>query len=262
MPLLILYFLLSDSVRLCYNCNYNRRKTEGRKMGIIREIFDDKFVKHLFGSVIVYVVLSVIVLFITQDFLNLMLGWNIILAFVPVFLSVIIYQKSKEDSFNKVLLLFLILSWIAFFPNSYYVITDFIHLGTESFYYREHIYAPLTYIDNFEGYLTLTHIFLGAFIAVVMASYSLRIMHQLITDTFNELIGLIFIVGIISLSSIGIYIGRFLRLQSWDMINPIYVINELLDSFNKFSFQFIIIFILIQLALYYFIKPMFIIKKL
>lgn len=224
----------------------------------VKNILKIEFVRHLFITTVLYFGISIIVFSFTIDFLNLMLAWNIILAFIPVALSVVLYQITKFDnlsSFNKVVLVLLFLSWVAFFPNSYYVITDFIHLGSESFYYRDNIYGPLTYVQNFEGYLTLIHIFLGAFISAVMASYSLKIIHQIIQERYNEIIGVIFIIGLITLSSIGIYIGRFLRLQSWNMLNPIYVVSELFESLNTFAFQFVFIFILIQLALYYFLRP-------
>ncbi len=234
-------------------------------MRSLNKVFNDDFVRHLLMSVIVYFIISIIVFIINLNFLNLMLAWNIILAFIPVALSVIFYQNANSNklkNFEKALLSFVFISWVAFFPNSYYVITDFIHLGSESFYYRENIYASLTYIENFEGYLTLVHIFLGAFISVIMASYSLKIMNQFVKDRFNNIIGTVFVVGTVTLSSIGIYIGRFLRLQSWDMVNPIYVIRELFKGLNVFAFEFILIFILIQLSLYYFIRPIFDISNL
>ncbi len=234
-------------------------------MDKLRNVLENEFVRHLFISVIVYFVISIVVFIINLSFLNLMLAWNIILAFVPVVLAVIFYRNiemEKYSIYNKLFFVLIFLAWIAFFPNSYYVITDFIHLGSESFYYRDNMYAPLTYVENFEGYLTLIHIFLGAVISVVMASYSLKIMHQFVKDRYSKVIGNIFVVGIVVLSSIGIYIGRFIRLQSWDMINPIYVVSELIKSIDVFAFEFIFIFILIQLAIYYFLRPILNIKDL
>ncbi len=232
-------------------------------MSKLTNILEYEFTRHLFLSVIVYFIISIVVFIFTLSFLSLMLAWNIILAFIPVALSIIFYQNIKIEKYstqNKIFFIFLFLSWIAFFPNSYYVITNFIHLGSESFYYRDNIYVPLTYVENFEGYLTLIHIFLGALISVVMASYSLKIMHQFVKERFSNLIGSAFVVGIIMLSSIGIYIGRFIRLQSWNIINPIYVVGELFQSLNVFAFEFIFIFILIQLAIYYFLRPILNIK--
>ncbi len=90
----------------------------------LRNILENEFVRHLFISVIVYFFISIVVFFINLSFLNLMLAWNIILAFIPVVLSIIFYQNTKKEgfrNFDKILLTFLFLSWVAFFPNSYAV---------------------------------------------------------------------------------------------------------------------------------------------
>ena len=227
-------------------------------MELYKRIINDKILRHLIGASVVYVLISIIIAFITLRFLNLMLGWNIVLAFIPVVLAFTFDLKRKEENtstLQKIKLISIFLVWLFFFPNSFYVITDFIHLGGESFYYQIGMYAGYNYTENFIGYLTLLHIFLGAFIAVFMASFSLDIMHQYFIDKYDRLLASIIVAGILILSSIGIYIGRFLRLQSWDMIRPISVIKELLENISFFTFEFIIMFTLIQVLLYTFIRP-------
>ena len=56
---------------------------------------------------------------------------------------------------------------------------------------------------------------------------------------------------LVFLSSIGIYIGRFLRFFSWDILNPFRVINEFFQSFDVFALMFILLFIVIQFTLYF-----------
>jgi uncharacterized membrane protein len=58
------------------------------------------------------------------------LNWNLFLAFIPWFLSSVIILKDLQS--NKLLLTFLILVWVLFFPNSPYILTDLFHLGTSS----------------------------------------------------------------------------------------------------------------------------------
>ena len=227
-------------------------------MNIIKQAFEDRILRHLFFAVVIYVPLSVVIAFETLDFLNIMLGWNVILAFVPVVLAFIFYNKSLEDNNkqqDKGILILLFLSWLFFFPNAFYLITDFIHLGGEEFYYWGQLYSPITYTENYLGYLTLAHIFLGAFIGVFMAIYSLRMIDIYLINKFGNMYSTLLIIVIMFLSSIGIYIGRFLRLNSWDVLNPFNVLEQLFDSINRFTFQFIMIFIIIQLALYYLLKP-------
>jgi uncharacterized membrane protein len=227
-------------------------------MNIIKHAFEDRILRHLFFAVIIYVLLSIVIAFETLAFLNIMLGWNVILAFVPVVLAFIFYNKSLEDNDkqqDKMILILLFLSWLFFFPNAFYLITDFIHLGGEEFYYWGQLYSPITYTENYLGYLTLAHIFLGAFIGVFMAIYSLRMIDIYLIKKFGNIYSTLIIIVIMVLSSIGIYIGRFLRLNSWDVLNPFNVLEQLFDSLNRFTFEFIMIFIIIQLALYYLLKP-------
>ncbi len=227
-------------------------------MNIIKQAFEDQILRHLFFAVVIYVPLSIVIAFETLDFLNIMLGWNVILAFVPVVFAFVFYNKSLEDNDkqqDKVILILLFLSWLFFFPNAFYLITDFIHLGGEEFYYWGQLYSPITYTENYLGYLTLAHIFLGAFIGVFMAIYSLRMIDIYLIKKFGNMYSTLIIIVIMFLSSIGIYIGRFLRLNSWDVLNPFNVLEQLFDSLNRFTFEFIMIFIVIQLALYYLLKP-------
>lgn len=227
-------------------------------MNIINKVKSDKLLRHLFLASVIYVFFSIIVTTITASFLNLMLGWNIILAFVPVFLAFVFNVKSKEvkeEVKHKILLVLVFLIWLLFFPNSFYVITDFIHLGNEEFYYSTGLYSGWVYTENFLGYLTLIHIFLGAYISVFMASYSLKVMHQFFIKKYDKKLSILIILIILTLSSTGIYIGRFLRLQSWDVFRPITVISEFLQSLNTFSFHYIFLFTFIQIAIYLFIHP-------
>lgn len=227
-------------------------------MNIIKLALEDKDLRYLFFIVALNIPLSIFVTTETYDLLSLMLGWNVILAFIPVILAFIFYEKSLEDnetSKDKIILVLLFLSWLFFFPNAYYIITDFIHLGGDEFYYREHIYAPLVYLNNYVGYLTLVHIFLSAYIGVFMATYSLKLIDSYLVSKFSKGITFLFITLILLLSSLGIYIGRFLRFNSWDTFRPFNIINELIDSFTVFSLEFILMFFITQLILYYLLKP-------
>ena len=71
--------------------------------------------------------LSLFRIFYTHSFEFLFLNWNLFLAFIPWFISSIIILKNLQD--KKFLLVVMILSWIFFFPNSPYILTDLFHLG-------------------------------------------------------------------------------------------------------------------------------------
>jgi uncharacterized membrane protein len=59
------------------------------------------------------------------------------------------------------------------------------------------------------------------------------------------------VIGALSLvSSFGVYIGRYARLNSWDIINPVKIIIKTIDVMNPFAMVYILMFTLITLILY------------
>ena len=71
---------------------------------------------------------------------------------------------------------------------------------------------------------------------------SLNIMHEIVKKRFGKAIG-IFAVGVtILLSSFAIYIGRFPRLNSWDVLRPAFLLEKIAGSVTEFMPTFILIF--------------------
>jgi uncharacterized membrane protein len=59
---------------------------------------------------------------------------------------------------------------------------------------------------------------------------SLFWLHDLVTKAWNRLVGWLFVLGALGLSSFGVYIGRFLRWNSWDLLlNPATLLRDLVD---------------------------------
>ena len=68
---------------------------------------------------------------LTHSIYLFFLVWNLFLAFVPYFF--ISYLKSKISlQKSKIKALSLLFVWLLFLPNSFYLITDFIHLSQSS----------------------------------------------------------------------------------------------------------------------------------
>ncbi|HXE42438.1 MAG TPA: DUF1361 domain-containing protein, partial [Candidatus Baltobacteraceae bacterium] len=53
---------------------------------------------------------------------------------------------------------------------------------------------------------------------LVLGFISLYVMQSIVAQKFGHIASWLFIVGIAGLSGIGIFIGRFLRLNSWDIL--------------------------------------------
>ncbi len=138
------------------------------------------------------------------------------------------------------------LVWLAFFPNAPYIITDFQHLA------NGWSGAPLW----FDVILLIWTSWTGLLLGIV----SLYLMQEIVRKNFGKMLGWVFVFSVSLLSSIGVYLGRFLRWNSWDILNdPIQILREswhLLRDLNKsavgFTALFTAFFLFIYLTLYAF----------
>jgi uncharacterized membrane protein len=134
------------------------------------------------------------------------LVWNLILAWIPYLSSLWAdYLHARHPGRWWQLLLPGAL-WLAFFPNAPYIITDFWHL-------RERAPIPLWYDIGLLSAFALT----GLFLAV----YSLRTMQRLVRSYVGLFPSWLFAAAVLGLGGLGVYLGRFLRWNSWDLLlNP------------------------------------------
>jgi uncharacterized membrane protein len=68
----------------------------------------------------------------------------------------------------------------------------------------------------------------GMFLGIV----SLAMMHSVVEKRAGQIVGWLFVVGTLLLSSYGVYVGRFLRWNSWDLFsNPLLLMQDLAANF-------------------------------
>ena len=97
--------------------------------------------------------------------------------------------------------------WLIFFPNAFYIVTDLIHLGVKT-----------TIPKWFDAVLLFTSCIMG----LLMAFVSLLRVENFLGKKFNSQKVHTMMIGILFLSSFGVYLGRFLRWNSWDIVsNPL-----------------------------------------
>jgi uncharacterized membrane protein len=137
------------------------------------------------------------------------LAWNLTLAWVPWVCST---AASAARSRAPILIAGAV--WLAFLPNAPYLVTDFLHL-------RHRAPIPLWY----DIALLSSFAWTGCLLAVV----SLRAMHVLVARRLGAVAGWAFVAASAGLTGLGIYIGRFLRWNSWDLaVRPAAVIEDLI----------------------------------
>ncbi|MCL1631753.1 DUF1361 domain-containing protein [Sporolactobacillus sp. CPB3-1] len=186
------------------------------------------FLTYLLSSVILYIV--------TKRTIHIMILWNLILSCVPVVLAALMYHAAKSKDWARVWLLGFL--WMIFFPNAPYMITDFIHLQHLSFYTAT---QHATYTGDLLTWFSLFQVGIGVFIGTSMGMFSLWMIHQRFLIHLNVVIRRTFFFVFFLLSGYGMYIGRFLRLNSWDLFNLSKVTNYLTDHFTAFTLTFTLV---------------------
>ena len=140
--------------------------------------------------------------FIPTDKPLLFLLWNVFLAMIPLAISTVLL-KAQSENHPMYVQLVLGLAWLVFFPNAPYMLTDYIHL---------------TYGDQTYFWLDLITLSYFAFIALVTAVISLKDIEHWMLVRYNKAFARMLIFGLCILSGIGIYLGRDLRFNSWDVL--------------------------------------------
>lgn len=167
-----------------------------------------------------------------------------LLAVLPLGLSAWLFYRGKLHSLVWWLGFFM---FIAFLPNAPYVLTDIIHLISDI---RDIHSVWLNTLVVFPMYLIFI---LSGFEAYVLSLINLGYYLQRIGQT-RWILGSELLIH--ALSAIGIYLGRFLRFNSWDFITqPDALATSLVeDLFGKRPLVIIIITFVVLAGLYWIMK--------
>jgi len=132
------------------------------------------------------------------------LVWNLFLAWIPLVLSALIYRAStRRGDVTRWILAPVAIVWLLFFPNAPYIVTDLVHLGQ--------------YPDNIPGWYDVMLVAWFAWTGLLLGVVSLRLMQEIVAHARGSRVGWAFVVLVTAAGSIGIYAGRFLRFNSWNV---------------------------------------------
>ncbi|RYY70776.1 MAG: DUF1361 domain-containing protein [Chitinophagaceae bacterium] len=129
------------------------------------------------------------------------LGWNIFLAWLPYVLSLQLKFYRAKEKWKQ---LFILGSWLLFFPNALYIVTDLVHLRDES---------------SMPWWFDAMLLFAAAFAGLLMAFVSLRNTERYLGSVFNIKTVQAITFCLLFLGSFGVYLGRFERFNSWNIVN-------------------------------------------
>ena len=198
-----------------------------------------------------YFILSILFFIIDRNFISVWLGINVGLAVIPMILITLVYMRLEKNEFSfDWLAILLLIVFVFFFPNTFYVVTDLIHIDQDD-YYTSTMTSSMEYMRSIEDYIFLFHVLITVAIGVYAGVKSMLRFSVIFDKKYDTATKGTMLFVLIFLSSIGIYIGRFLRFFSWEILNPFRIINEFIQSFDVFTVMFIGLFIVIQFTLYF-----------
>ena len=149
----------------------------------------------------------------TKNFL--FLNWNLFLAFIPWALTSIAILKPALCK-SKITIFILLGSWLLFFPNAPYILTDLFHLRLKN------LSMPIW----FDLVLILSFAWTGLMFGFLSLWDIETILSKSIKHSYMTLISIL----LLFVGSFGIYIGRYLRWNSWDIItDPFKLIYDIGD---------------------------------
>ena len=158
----------------------------------------------------------------TWKFHYAFLIWNLFLAWIPFLLAVFVYDRWRRRR-GGALLLVLGGLWLLFFPNAPYIATDFVHLQHDPL-------SPYWY--------DAVTIAAFAWMGVLLGFASLYLMQTVVRQWRGAIAGWIFAFVAIALGSLGIYLGRFLRLNSWDALEHPSVLPRIAHAVARDPFAY------------------------
>ena len=129
--------------------------------------------------------------------------WNLFLAWIPYLSSLWTDRLYQCYSSQWWYLIVPGALWLIFFPNAPYIVTDFYHL-------QERAPIPLWYDIGMLSAFAWTGLFLAVF--------SLRTMQGLVRQYVGPILSWMFVIIVLGLGGLGIYLGRSLRWNSWDLL--------------------------------------------
>jgi uncharacterized membrane protein len=169
----------------------------------VRLTLGDRYFLALGFATLVSGLLLAAALFISRASAPLYLLWNLFLAWVPFVLAVWLSRLLRHKAWSSWEGLTLSAAWLAFLPNSFYMISDFIHLAEVS-----------------PDYLLFHAVLFTSFIltALALGIGSLYIVHAELRRRISGWAAWGWVLAILFVCSIAIYVGRDLRWNTWDVL--------------------------------------------
>lgn len=153
--------------------------------------------------------------FYSGEFIFGFLLFNLALAAVPLVCAVWVQREhSSASPWSRIRLVVALSVWLLFLPNAPYILSDYVHL-------RPRAGVPLWYDVGLLASYGLAGLFLGV--------RSLALVHSVLDSRLGRLSGWLVVITCTALSGFGVWMGRFLRWNSWDaVVRPVDVASQVM----------------------------------
>jgi uncharacterized membrane protein len=129
--------------------------------------------------------------------------WNLFLAWIPLIFALLACEELTSRTRRNWRFAGFAFGWLIFFPNAPYIFTDLVHISIET---------------SRHYWIDLAMVLACALTGLMLWFVSLYLMHALMARRFGRLAGWGFVTLMAALTSFGIYMGRFQRFNSWDVM--------------------------------------------
>jgi uncharacterized membrane protein len=147
----------------------------------------------------------------TSSTMYMFLVWNLFLAAIPAVASFVFAWSSARGQRAVAAVAFIV--WLLFLPNAPYILTDFIHLTPQPG-------VPL--------WFDVAILAASAGTGLLLGYTSLADVQHVIARHYGRPAGWSVAAASLLLSGFGIYVGRFLRWNSWDALtNPHRLVRDI-----------------------------------
>lgn len=162
-----------------------------------------------------------------RDWEYIWLPWNLALAWVPFLLALLLLRLLRTGSWLSWRAVLLTAAWLLFLPNSFYMVTDFIHLAPDE---RHTLILDILALASF------------AISGLMLGFAGLYLLHRELRRRIGQWYCWLAVAVVLLVSSYGIYLGRFLHWNSWDVVvnapSVLFDVSDTLINFTQYG-QFI-----------------------
>ena len=166
-----------------------------------------------------------------------MLAWNLFLAWIPLLAVMGLRVLLRHRLFSGWVLWPGLTIWLLFLPNSPYIITDLFHVRD---------------VSEYTLWFDTMLLFMFALTGLLTGLYSLLLVHRLLNERIGRGWSWLAMLACLTLTSFGIYLGRYIRLNSWHIVtHPVWLARSVHESLiNPFALKLTLSYTFALVALY------------